>query len=267
MRWWDGETWTAEVVDGNRRLVDPVDTALLMRLHEADGDLRARWPWWAIALSIGSLVVGNIATSAIANATRAAGAAAAVALSAGALYAGLIVVAVVVHRTSGTGSFRDAYGLGWRWSDLAIGAAASIAGRIAAILVVLPVVLANPDLGGTNVPERSVVEGRTALLVVITIVAVVVAPIVEELFFRGVLQRTLEVSMRPWLGVAVASIAFGFAHIDVSRGWGNVSVVLATASGGAIFGALYRVFRRLGPSMVAHALFNCVAIALLWTVV
>lgn len=217
---------------------------------------------------MGTLIAGDIAIASLARATRGVGATLAVAVSAGLLYSTLIVVAVVLHRSrGGDASFAEAYGLTWKWSDIGVGTAASIAARIAATVLILPIVALDPDLNGSNVPTRSVVEGRAALLVLLTIVAVVIAPVVEELFFRGVLQRSLEVALRPWIGVAVASIAFGLAHIDPARGRANVAVVLATTSGGAVFGALYRVLHRLPPGMVAHAMFNAVAIAVLWTVV
>ena len=47
---------------------------------------------------------------------------------------------------------------------------------------------------------------------------VVLAPVVEELLFRGYLYGKLRNSFKPWLAVVVASIAFGLAHLWAGPG-------------------------------------------------
>lgn len=213
------------------------------------------------------LVAGNLCVSRLANALSGASAVFAVATTAAILYGALIGAALWLHRSLQPDvRFADAFGFSWRWSDLPVGLAASLAARIAAVLAVLPFIAWNSDLNGTNVPSSGAVLDDVALLVALSTIAVVVAPLVEELFFRGLLQRSLEVSLPPWLAIATTSAVFGLAHVDPARGWSNVSVVVATGSGGAIFGMVARSFRRLGPAIVAHSLFNAVAIGFIWAV-
>lgn len=84
--------------------------------------------------------------------------------------------------------------------------------------------------------------------------AVLVAPLAEELFFRGYLMRALvrgdfrAVAPRavPWGVVGLQAGVFALAHTEVLAGF------LA----GLAYGALYRATGRLGPVIAAHALTN-----------
>ena len=56
---------------------------------------------------------------------------------------------------------------------------------------------------------------------------------------------------------------FGLAHFGESAtALGNVSVVLAMFGGGAVLGYTAKLTGRLGAGMVAHCLFNLLAVAL-----
>jgi uncharacterized protein len=152
-----------------------------------------------------------------------------------------------------------------RWGDIGRGFLIGVAARVAATIVVFLFVLLDRDLGGTNLPTRSELGDGMAIAVAFVAIAVVLAPIVEEVFFRGLLQRSLETVLPPWAAVAVAAVLFGLAHVSVDVGSGNVAVVAATGSAGAVFGAAAWRYRRLGPSMFAHAWFNLPAgLAILW---
>lgn len=265
MRWWDGERWTTRVTDGGAPFDDRADPDELDRLHAHGGDLRARWPPWVVAFAVVALLGADAVVPVLVRYVRGAGAPVAIAATASLLYGVLIVAAVAVHHRVQPGvSFLDAFGLRWRWVDVGWGFVASIAARIAAVILVLPIVLLDPDLSRTNVPSPDDVRADLGLLIGVSIVAVIVAPIVEELFFRGLLQRSLEAALPLWLAIGIVSIVFGLAHVDIDAGWANLGVVAATTAGGAVFGMVARATRRLTPSIVAHALFNAVAIGFLW---
>lgn len=117
------------------------------------------------------------------------------------------------------------------------------------------------------VPDQNLFEGvefSIGLLVVTSVTAVVLAPILEELFFRGVLQRSLQSIAPTTVALALTSLTFGFAHLRPDLGSANVGIVLATGTAGAVFGIATHVTKRLGPSAVAHALFNVIPVALAW---
>jgi membrane protease YdiL (CAAX protease family) len=82
---------------------------------------------------------------------------------------------------------------------------------------------------------------------------VVCAPVVEELFYRGLLLRSME---RRW-GTAVAvvgsSVVFALVHFQPYD-------LLPLALAGLLFGTLRARSGRLGPGIWAHVAFNLTAI-------
>jgi membrane protease YdiL (CAAX protease family) len=240
---------------------DPVDPDLLARLHEHGGDLREAWPARRAVTAVVVFVVVDVL--AVVGGRLADEPVVQLAVTAAVLYGGLVAAAVAFHRQDGTTAFVESYGLRIRWSDVPWGFVASIAARILSAAVLLLLWLVAPRLVGSNVPDGEGVDG-TAALVVVTIAAVVLAPLVEELYFRGFVQRSLETRYPAWLAIAVSSLLFGLAHVGFEPGWGSVGTVLGTGVGGAVFGVAARETRSLGVPIVGHALFNGVLVALVW---
>jgi len=80
------------------------------------------------------------------------------------------------------------------------------------------------------------------------------APLTEELFYRGLIQGSLERSVRPWRAIAISSIIFGVVHAQLLQLPGLIFI-------GAISGyALWR-YQRLWLSIAIHMGFNGVAAA------
>lgn len=78
-----------------------------------------------------------------------------------------------------------------------------------------------------------------------------IAPICEELVFRGLIAKTLSTAVPSWLAVGVSSLAFGIVHYNS----GPIAVVYATLMG-VLFGWLFFRTKSLVPCVFAHALFN-----------
>ena len=84
----------------------------------------------------------------------------------------------------------------------------------------------------------------------IFISAVVLAPLSEELFFRGFVQSSLrQATGSPWLGIIVAAAFFAAVHAE----W-NAKPALFFL--GIVMGYNYERTGRLWPAIVIHALFN-----------
>lgn len=96
-------------------------------------------------------------------------------------------------------------------------------------------------------------KGPSTMLLVATS-AVVVAPLAEEFFFRGVLQGWLA-RVAPPAAVPVAATAFGLAHLDHGLGW--IPLVLFGLAAG------YLAVRTgsLLASITLHAGFNAIGLA------
>lgn len=81
------------------------------------------------------------------------------------------------------------------------------------------------------------------------------APIVEELFFRGLLLRVSSHTLGVVAGVIVTSLLFGFMHLQASLA-ASIYTVSMTAMVGAALALLRLRTGRLGTAIVAHVLFN-----------
>lgn len=86
---------------------------------------------------------------------------------------------------------------------------------------------------------------------------VVLAPILEEVFFRGMLLGVFRLVERPWAGVAVSSALFGMAHMQ------GVATVLSIMVMGAFLGLLALKTRSIVPGIVAHFVNNALSFGLL----
>lgn len=81
--------------------------------------------------------------------------------------------------------------------------------------------------------------------------ACVLAPIVEELFFRGILQPAIARTWRSqWFAIVVAGIAFGGIHYP------NVQTIPALVVFGIVLGYAYAKTRSLTLVILLHAVFN-----------
>ncbi len=81
---------------------------------------------------------------------------------------------------------------------------------------------------------------------------VILAPVVEELVFRGMLQKSLTRRLPTWAAIAVSAVVFSAMHGDI-----NSAPALAVV--GAIFGTLYHLTGSLRLTIAAHLANNLFA--------
>lgn len=98
-------------------------------------------------------------------------------------------------------------------------------------------------------------------VVVLTIVsAAILAPILEELLFRGLLQPALAKRRRSaWQGVVLSGLVFGMIHIQVAQ------TVPALIFFGLVLGYIYAKTGSLTLVILVHAVFN--AKTILWLMI
>lgn len=131
-------------------------------------------------------------------------------------------------------------------------------------LAVFPVCFALVHLFTWLLPEN--LQSKHGLLValgemgpvyktLIAVSAIVLAPLLEELFFRGLLQSMLRKYINPWPAILIASVIFTCVHPQVQ----NLPALLAL---GIVLGYNYERCGRLWPSILIHMLFNGVMITL-----
>jgi membrane protease YdiL (CAAX protease family) len=158
-------------------------------------------------------------------------------------------------RRWGTDDLGADIGLRPRWSDLGWGPVVWLGALGAQIAAGSVVVALDLPISNNTDPIREVAADRV-YVVALVIAAVVAAPIVEEMVFRGVVLRGLSSRLPIALAILLQGVLFGAAHIDPVRGAGNIGLVSVLSGVGIAFGIAAHLLRRIGPTIVAHALFN-----------
>lgn len=257
-RWWDGSEWTWQVISGNGvEWAAPPAPA-----RAATSSLQGLWTALiGFAAGVASAVVIQLGLRA---AGRPGGVTAELGLSELGLWLGLVGAVWVVSHRRGAGSLRSDFFLSVRPVDLAFGLAGSLAGRAMSSAAAAPFsVFLLHQHRSVDAQRFNGLTDTAAGWLVLVLVTCVGAPIVEELFFRGLIQTRLVARLGPVPGIGITSLLFGAAHLI---GWaGPISILYAwsIAAAGLALGTLRHLTGRLGTSMAAHAMFNAQAMALL----
>ncbi|WP_181429147.1 CPBP family intramembrane glutamic endopeptidase [Curtobacterium sp. MCSS17_008] len=136
---------------------------------------------------------------------------------------------------------------------------------------VFDAVLALSFTGTTGLqPAPTLGTPDIGLLLVSGVGIVLVSPVLEELFFRGLFQRLLAAELTPrtrWLAVLVTAFLFALAHLflgSATTTLGGFQVFSTTFVLGLLTGTLVAITNRVGGAIVAHVLFNAVAVVATW---
>ena len=157
----------------------------------------------------------------------------------------------------------------WRWTDIVLGLGVGLFVR-AIVELFAPgggQSLGQLD-GGTGGSDGT--GAQLATTVAFAIGAVVISPVVEEVFFRGVLARSLQDGCRSLgrvtagvIAIVVSAVVFTLLHTVTAGASVPVSLVVATLGVGLGTGILTIVTGRLLGAIVAHVAFNALGVILL----
>lgn len=172
------------------------------------------------------------------------------------LWFGLLGVPLAVARFKGNGPVRD-YGLRILGRDVPLGLVVGWVSQFAIVWIVyLPLQLFT-DISSSEVsePARELTDRATNALGIALLVLIVGigAPIVEEIFYRGLLQRSLVRRLGEPLGIGITAVVFGVSHFEPLQ-------LPALVLFGIVLGVLAQRYGRLGPAIVAHMVFNLTAV-------
>jgi membrane protease YdiL (CAAX protease family) len=226
----------------------------------------ATWRWWeALLVYLLIMVVSAFAALPIFQVIRSRGLAN---LTASAIIALVIVALLVLWLQRFHPRWREVIGLPRRiWPEVRAG--------IGFGALLYPVVVFGVGIALTLLLE--LVTGRTirsprqlpahlsAAGVAVSIAySLVIAPIHEELFFRGILFRSLADRYGFAVGAAGSGVAFGLIHYVPAPSWsGSVLLMGVMVFTGVALAWFYQRRGNIVASMVAHATFNVIGLTLI----
>jgi membrane protease YdiL (CAAX protease family) len=117
--------------------------------------------------------------------------------------------------------------------------------------------IVQPDAEQSVTQDLGLREGM-ATLVLGGILVVVVAPVAEEVFFRGFFYRSLRSSLGIWSAAAITGVLFGLIHIDPTS-VDTIQLVPVLAFLGFVFCLVYERTGSLYPVIALHSLNNVLA--------
>ncbi|MGE0879785.1 MAG: lysostaphin resistance A-like protein [Acidimicrobiia bacterium] len=173
------------------------------------------------------------------------------------LWTGLIAGMVIISRKFGTGRVRRDYGFAVRPMDAAIGIPLGVATQLIFVPLLVKILDIFVDTSSFDEPAKRLTDRAEGLGIFLLIVVLVLgAPIVEELFFRGLVLRAIAARYSDGLALFGSAVMFGIIHFQPLQ-------LPALIMFGLLAGYLSQRYGRLGPAIFAHAGFNGAAALIL----
>ncbi|MEA4924547.1 MAG: type II CAAX endopeptidase family protein [Syntrophomonadaceae bacterium] len=155
-----------------------------------------------------------------------------------------------------------------KWSDLGLRPARladlGIYGILGGILLIIMVLIMGlvlkyfqPDLQPQSIEELLRSASRLPDFLVLAAAATILAPISEEIFYRGMVYPLLRKYLGAAGGAVAAGMVFGLAHYDLWR-------ALPLAVGGAALCYIYEKSGSILVSMAAHGVWNGIICILIY---
>jgi hypothetical protein len=146
------------------------------------------------------------------------------------------------------------HSLGWRRANFSLGIAAGGGALLGFSLSLLGTALHTPKVKS---PFENL--GATPLsFILLALMAVILAPIFEELFFRGFLQPLLSRTFGVVAGILITAALFGGLHApEYSWAW---QYAFCVSLAGVVFGYLRYRTNSIIPCTVMHGCFNALSV-------
>jgi len=152
--------------------------------------------------------------------------------------------------------FRRYYGrpfwssLRWQAGPLRVSSIIGWGIVVAFVVMLASVAMRTPDI---NSPMKALLEDPVSV-VMIAIVGTTLAPLCEEIVFRGFLQPLLVRSFGPALGILLAAAAFGLMHLqEYGNSWRHALLI---GGAGASFGWMRYQTGSTKAAVLMHAAYN-----------
>lgn len=183
----------------------------------------------------------------------------ATAVSAIALWSVFFLFLTLLSRGIGSGSMRHDYGLAIAGTDVLVGVPLGVFSQFVLVNIVnWPLSRVFPGHFSPDAVEQRARElsdsARGGWVVVLVLVVVVLAPVIEELVYRGLVQQGLANSLGSLRAWPVAAVVFAAVHLQPVEFPGLLAFAL-------VLGWCYRRTNRLGLCIITHMAFNASGLA------
>lgn len=177
------------------------------------------------------------------------------------LWAGYLGIVVFAGRVKGNGVVAD-FGLRQHAWDVPVGLVIGIVTQLVVLpLLYIPLLqLTGTDQDDLSAPARELADraGSLPSWALFAVLVGICAPVVEELFYRGLFLRSLtKRGLGPVAAVVVSSLVFAAVHFQVLQFAGLLVF-------GLVAGTLSVRTGRLGPAIWAHIGFNMTTVVALY---
>ena len=170
-------------------------------------------------------------------------------------FGGWILGLVVVARRKGRGSLRADFGLVVHVRDLWL-ILAGVVLELVLVVMVFPITNLVPNQHQDVVNELDKAHG--VHLALLALFAGLIAPVCEELLFRGLLLRSLQRRLPAAGAIAVSALVFALAHPALDPTLATLAVVPALFGLGAVSGVIAVRRGDLSVSIMLHIGFNLI---------
>jgi membrane protease YdiL (CAAX protease family) len=119
---------------------------------------------------------------------------------------------------------------------------------------------------GITTPDQISPHLSSGGKVVAVVLAVLVAPVAEELFFRGMLYRAIRDRRGVAIGLGISSVLFGLVHYQAAPWQESLLLQVTMVFTGLILGAIYEWRGSLVANIVTHMTFNTIGVLLIFAI-
>lgn len=172
------------------------------------------------------------------------------------LWLALLGVPLLATNLKGRRSLRADFGLAMRWTDVPVGLGLGLALQIGlgiVLQVLYPLLGLDLDRVGDSARELTADATNVVGVALVILIAAVAAPLFEELFYRGLLLRSVQRRFGDGVAVVVPGLVFGLVHFQLFD-------LLALVLFGIVLGVVTLRVGRLGIAIWAHVAFNLTAL-------
>lgn len=254
LRWWDGTTWTPYLFPGVGYQAPDVAKGPGIQGGGIAG-------LGAVIGSIASVVISIVM---LVLSTRSGESANPwfVLVAEVPIWVGFIGAAFLASRRHGTNSFAKDFGLSLpSLGDVRLGLLGGVAGRVIPTLYLILIVIDFHLAGSQNRVAQNVLgitpKGISGWIILI-VLTVVGAPIVEEVFFRGLIQGAFNRRCGTGASLFITAVIFSFAHVPGEGAFAPFMLFPMAV----VLGYLRLKTGRLAAGMIAHAEFNAIGLLL-----